>query len=160
MFSISGVKLTVARAVAEQVLAQAFPDARAVAWANFRRPSRPATPDLTFAWSPAAGGPDWQKALREAVASEAVCHLDDLLLRRSSLGDDPARALALAPAVCALLGWDEARTGREIERLRRHLGAALPGAAASADGAADPSPAAVAGLAADTEPDAPSMMPT
>lgn len=151
MFSISGVKLTVARAVAEQVLRRAFPDARPVAWPDFRRGSRQMAPDPAFAWTPEEGGLDWQGPLREAFASEAVCHLDDLLLRRSGLGDDPARALALAPAVCALLGWDEVRTAREIERLRHHLGASSLGAGSRCEASM---PAADAGS------DAPSMIPT
>jgi len=160
MFSVSGVKLTVARAVAEQVLRRAFPHARPVAWPDFRRASRPVAPDPAFAWTPEAGGLDWQGLLREAIASEAVCHLDDLLLRRSSLGDDPARALALAPAACALLGWDEVRTGLEIERLRRQLGASSGCAAAPGEGGAGSSRRGASMLACDAGPDAPSMMPT
>ena len=47
--------------------------------------------------------------------------MDDLLLRRSSLGDNPARAALLAPAACEVFGWDAARAEREVEALRRRL---------------------------------------
>lgn len=135
LFSISGVKLTVARSVADQVLRRAFPNARPRPMREFRR-----TPvevaDRPFAWAPPAGDDGWQEPLRAAATSEAVCHLDDLLLRRSSLGDDPARALALAPQACELMGWQGAHAAREIERLRRQLRRAQPEAVAA--GPADP----------------------
>ncbi len=122
LFSLSGIKLTTSRRVADKVLARAFPSARPVPYPDFPRPeARDGVPDYPFSWLPEAGGDAWQAPLRRALAEEAVEHLDDLLLRRSSLGDNPARAALLAPAACEVFGWDAARAEREVEALRRRL---------------------------------------
>ena len=47
-----------------------------------------------------------------------MAHLDDLILRRTSLGDNPARALELAPVLSRLFDWDEPRRREEIERVK------------------------------------------
>ncbi|MFN3928527.1 MAG: glycerol-3-phosphate dehydrogenase/oxidase [Thermoflexus sp.] len=62
--------------------------------------------------------------LRWAIAHEAVVHLDDLLLRRTRLGFQlPGGALPFLERhrhrLQALLGWDDQRWDREIERYRR-----------------------------------------
>jgi glycerol-3-phosphate dehydrogenase len=58
--------------------------------------------------------------LRHVVATEDVVHLDDLLLRRSSIafmGGGTAEAAAeVAGLVGPLLGWDEERQAHEVER--------------------------------------------
>ena len=125
LFSVSAVKLTTARALAERVLRRAFPAARPLPEGAFRRP-------------PAVGWPAeqllevdqeaWRQALRRAVSEEAALHLDDLLLRRLCLGDDPAQALAVAPLACRLLGWDTARAQVELERLNAALAQVVPAA--------------------------------
>jgi len=122
LFSVSGVKLTTSRRVADKVLARAFPSARPTPYSSFARPDRRAEhPDYPFAWMPAAGDNGWRDPLAHARRDEAVHHLDDLLLRRSSLGDNPVRAVALAEQTCALFGWNAERARREAEALRRAL---------------------------------------
>ena len=46
-----------------------------------------------------------------------MIHLDDLLFRRTNLGDDPQRAVALAPELCDLFSWDKGRGAAELARL-------------------------------------------
>jgi len=127
LFSLGGVKLTTARALAARVLGLAFPDAR----------PRPATdariPGPAPAEPPLAGADDaaWEAVLAAAAAEEAVVHLDDLLLRRTRLGDDPGRARALAPLACRLLGWEGERAAEESARLGRILDALAPGPASA-----------------------------
>ena len=119
-FSLSGVKFTTVRRVAEKVLRRAFPSARPLPGKEFRRTSGAGRrPDYPFFWMPQPGNEEWKKDLSRAVASESVHHLDDLLLRRSSLGDNPERALRLAPEACRLFGWDAERTKEELDRLSR-----------------------------------------
>ena len=60
----------------------------------------------------------WKEPLMRSIECEAVAHLDDLLLRRSALGDNPERALALAPEVCRMFHWNEERQRAEIDRLK------------------------------------------
>jgi glycerol-3-phosphate dehydrogenase len=59
--------------------------------------------------------------LQAMIRDEAVIHLDDLLLRRTSLGDDPRRARALAPQLAPWFGDDEATQNEEVDRVTRAL---------------------------------------
>lgn len=68
---------------------------------------------------------DDPNSLAEACRSEAVVHLDDLLLRRTAIGlfrPPNAQALAdLASIAGQALGWSEARIHNEISRTREIL---------------------------------------
>lgn len=59
--------------------------------------------------------------LAHLAATEQVVHLDDLLLRRTSIafvgGLTAERIRAAADAVAPALGWDDARTVAEVERM-------------------------------------------
>lgn len=63
--------------------------------------------------------------LAHLAATEQVVHLDDLLLRRTSLafvgGLTPERLRAAAAAVAPALEWDEARITEEVERMSELL---------------------------------------
>jgi glycerol-3-phosphate dehydrogenase len=122
LFSVSGVKLTTARALAERVIERAFPAAKPLAQHAFVRPPALALPSEHLLLDhPAADPRPWRHALRQAVRDEAALHLDDLLLRRTGLGDDPQRVLAVAPVACRLLGWDRERALAERARLEAAL---------------------------------------
>jgi hypothetical protein len=60
--------------------------------------------------------------LTQILDTEAVEHLDDLVLRRTTLGDQPVRALSAARALCALNGRWSQQTERELARLAANLG--------------------------------------
>ncbi|WP_106816988.1 glycerol-3-phosphate dehydrogenase/oxidase [Microbacterium timonense] len=68
--------------------------------------------------------------MRYLAEAEAVVHLDDLLLRRTSLAFTGAAtrdaALEVAVAVAPVLGWDDARVQREVERGLARVHAADP----------------------------------
>jgi glycerol-3-phosphate dehydrogenase len=130
LYSISGVKFTTARLVAEKTLRQAF---------GKTRPIRAMEPDVMppdgvgiqrgsvdYHWTPAPGDTTWLDDFSHLVADEAVCHLDDLVLRRTSLGDNPDRAKAIAPQLCTLFDWDDARSKAELERLDAALSFTIP----------------------------------
>ena len=89
LFSVSGVKYTTAREVAETTLRRAFPNLAAVGEGT-DRPAAAELPEL-----PTDGGTEITEeaaaTLRAFAADEAVVHLDDLLLRRGSWADDPRR---------------------------------------------------------------------
>jgi glycerol-3-phosphate dehydrogenase len=118
LFSLSGVKFTEARAVADRALRTAFPARQAVPYEEFPRQRRALSPDDTFAWLPDSGDVRWLEPLREIVRQEGVEHLDDLMLRRSTIGDNPERALQLAPLVCKLFAWDAPRADAELAAMR------------------------------------------
>ena len=75
--------------------------------------------DFSLFWTPGPGEDAWKQPLRRAIAEESVLHLDDLLLRRSSLGDHPGRANRLAAETCRLFDWDAQRQAAELARLSR-----------------------------------------
>ena len=68
--------------------------------------------------------------LRHLARSEDVVHLDDLLLRRTSLafvgGVSAASAAEIAAAIAPALGWDAARIDAEAERGLANVHAADP----------------------------------
>jgi glycerol-3-phosphate dehydrogenase len=124
------------RALAERVIGRAFPGARPLAPDAFTRPPALGLPpeDLLLDPQAADSGP-WRQALHQAVDQEAhvILHLvqrrciwDDLLLRRTGLGDDPGRVLAVAPLACRLLGWTGARAQAERARLEAALAPVRP----------------------------------
>jgi glycerol-3-phosphate dehydrogenase len=59
--------------------------------------------------------------LEHIIQHEAVEHLDDLVLRRTTLGDQPARALSLARALCAFDERWRQNVDREVARLTARL---------------------------------------
>ena len=65
-----------------------------------------------------------------AVDYEGALHIDDVLTRRTHIASEtPDRGLAAAPFVASLmageLGWDEARTAKEVEHYRARVAAEL-----------------------------------
>lgn len=119
LFSVSGVKFTTARQVAEKTLRRI--QRRGMLCAFNRLASCPAPPRV-FTLPPvdAADG-QWRDALRSLIAEEAVLHLDDLFLRRTNIWHQPARVLELAPLAMSLFAWDQIRQKEEMRRLRRAL---------------------------------------
>ena len=68
--------------------------------------------------------------LRHLAATEDVVHLEDLLLRRTSMafiGEATPEAVAeVADAVAPVLGWDDRRSAREVARALERVHAADP----------------------------------
>ena len=117
VYSLVGGKWTTFRAFAEQVADKIFTD--------LGRKRRTATHDTPI------GGrepePDYTDlaALAHLVRTEAVTHLDDLLLRRTPLALfgqlTPDRFAAIAELAARELGWDAPRLAAEITLTRQLL---------------------------------------
>jgi glycerol-3-phosphate dehydrogenase len=117
VYALVGGKWTTFRAFAEQVTDKLL--------GQLGRTRRADSRDL------AIGGrepePDYlnNAALGKILATEAVVHLDDLLLRRTPLALygflDGKKFTALAALAAATLGWDAARLAEETARARRIL---------------------------------------
>jgi len=106
LISTSGVKYTTARDVAEQTLRRAF-DTLPEIEDDADRPEPATPPNLDSLESDdEAAQAELGQALRDFTESEAVIHIDDLLLRRGTWGEDPAQTRALATQICRLLDWD------------------------------------------------------
>jgi glycerol-3-phosphate dehydrogenase len=78
---------------------------------------------------PLPGAPDYLAAeVVHAVTAEGALHLDDVLTRRTRISIETAhRGVETAPLVAELmgreLGWDEERTGREVEHYTARVAA-------------------------------------
>jgi len=126
LYSISGVKFTTSRLVAEKTLKQLFPAKKytEVTPSGRCNPFQGTTGkrgiyDLsTYAYRENEA---WKGDLRSLVSEESVQHLDDLILRRTNLWENPAKALELAALLVEFFDWNESRSSEEIERLRQAL---------------------------------------
>jgi len=126
LFSISGVKLTTARLVAEKLLTQIFPAhssslSSTHLFTNAQSNEYSYRGIFDYAWLPEEHDSGWREQLLRIIEEESVCHLDDLVLRRTSIGDNPVRSLQIAPMLGTLFEWDEQRYRQEISRLENHF---------------------------------------
>jgi glycerol-3-phosphate dehydrogenase len=125
LVTVSGSKFTTARNAARQAMA-GVRRSGAVTWPRARRhpypPCHVSAGDGLF-------GNEWtmrdletqRSALEHIVEHEAVEHLDDLVLRRTTLGDQPARALTAARALCAFHEPWRRDADKEVARLAARL---------------------------------------
>lgn len=120
LYSISGVKFTTSRRVAEKCLNQVFGPV------NKKRANAltSASPVDHSGWDLRASEvmntlyeENCKIAVQKLIAEESVVHLDDLVLRRTTLWEDPESALALAPRLCILFDWSKQRCDKEMQRL-------------------------------------------
>ena len=124
LWSVTGVKFTTARRVADALLSRLDPRGPV---APHRFPDPTTGPMFEYGWLPAENDRSWFYQLKTLIAEEAVLHLDDLLLRRTSLADNPGRLPSLFPTLRPLFpDWDEARWQREIDRVNQRLRSAVP----------------------------------
>ncbi len=125
LITVSGSKFTTARNAARQTMA-ALRRSGVIAWPRVRRH---AYPPCHLSAADGLFGNEWtlqeledrRTALEHIVANEAVEHLDDLVMRRTTLGDQPARALTAARALCAFHERWQRDAEREIARLATRL---------------------------------------
>lgn len=123
LFSISGVKFTTSRLVAEKCLRRIFGRRRLVGRTEAAYPAIQSGWELDPAALLRRAEPaQWLDPLRRLIGEEAVVHLDDLFLRRTTLWEDTGSAVALAPQVCQLFAWGPGRCERELARLRDSIG--------------------------------------
>jgi glycerol-3-phosphate dehydrogenase len=75
--------------------------------------------------------------LRHLARTEQVVHLDDMLMRRTSIAfigaATPEAAAEIAEAIAPVLGWDAARQAFEVERGLAKVNAAVPAPAVYED---------------------------
>jgi glycerol-3-phosphate dehydrogenase len=116
LFSVSGVKLTTARAVAETMLGRLFKHVPAPGWIG--RPE--ADPPLALDDFLNLAAHDREAArdhLRGIVERQSVVHLEDLLLRRTDWGIYPEGTVAAR--LCTSLGWSAVRARPELRAAGR-----------------------------------------
>jgi glycerol-3-phosphate dehydrogenase len=117
LYSISGVKFTTARLVAEKTIRRLFDGQLNNLARDGRKPlSEKELGIFKNDWVPIENN-GWEDALKKIIRNESVVHLDDLMIRRTTLGDNPQNALKYSQKVGALFNWNDAKTSSEISRL-------------------------------------------
>lgn len=117
LYSIVGVKFTTSRLVAERTLKLIFPNRQKVQTYDTISPQQEITGgQFDYDWLPDEDSA-WLQPLKKIIAEEAVIHLDDLVLRRTSLGDNPQRALTCGQEICILLVKNKKQQDVELARL-------------------------------------------
>jgi glycerol-3-phosphate dehydrogenase len=124
-FSVSGVKFTTAREIAQKTLEDIYgkggPDRNYHAERYVRRNSPEDRPLGIFPLNSPFDFDRDTPELRKIIQEESVIHLDDLILRRTNIGDLPEKALQLLPSLATLFSWNSEHLRDEIIRLKRQL---------------------------------------
>lgn len=119
LFSISGVKFTTARLIAEGTVNRVenlLGNCSGLACAQQRPAATPGL-SLTAMQAALANNPDAARdEIRRLVSQEAVVHLDDLLIRRTDWGTEPGESAAVARAIAPLIDWPEEKIVEETDR--------------------------------------------
>ena len=125
-FSVRSTRLTASRSNAQKVLEEIFPDRSiSVSIGEMLKDIREKLPvnrgRFSYDWRPRQFDSAVAKSLGRIIEEEAVFHLDDLILRRTTIGDNPSRSIALAPEISSLFEWDNSRQKKEIQRIKHHF---------------------------------------
>ena len=125
-YSISGVKLTTARRVAEKMLTRIFPEKELPGHLNkdgshSHQVTSETRWDFDCNWRPKENDPEWKVTLRSLIREESILHLDDLILRRTTLWENPSRSVEIASILCKAFSWSEEKSEMEIGRLKEKL---------------------------------------
>jgi glycerol-3-phosphate dehydrogenase len=126
LVSVAGVKLGASRVVADNVMRAVC--RRYFDSGNGKLPKLCDRPASSQGWEVSAGDlrgteADNRRAqLRKIIADEMVVHIDDLVLRRTTLWENPAATMDFAPQILALFDWGERRRREELSRLNKALG--------------------------------------
>jgi len=104
-YSISGVKFTTSRLVAENTIKKIFPGNSPRNYSSIFGDTTD-IPEITFGYEQTVEKKDLE-ILRKIVDEESVIHLSDLVLRRTSLGENPPRALGALDKLRPLFPPDE-----------------------------------------------------
>ncbi len=122
-YSIAGVKFTTSRLVADRILTRIFPECKK--WKPLPLHMTLPQGQFDYDWWPTEADNSWLKPLKTMAQNEAVMHLDDLIVRRTSLADNPQRGIACGKPLSKLLGemfgWDGQRCHAELTRLSEIL---------------------------------------
>jgi glycerol-3-phosphate dehydrogenase len=118
-FSVSGVKFSTSRLVADKILNRIFPKTKKVFHIEILERMDRQSISFDFHWEP--NNAMDLNLLKEIVENESVVHLSDLILRRTSLGDFPERAIKILPKIRSLFNWDDKRWEEEVNSLKNGL---------------------------------------
>ena len=125
-YSISGIKFTTARLVAQKTLDRIFPQKKTYVKEAENRSSISQYNydnrmlnnfDLRFSNNDI----ELKEDLKSIIEEESVQHIDDLMIRRTLLWANPSKALEIAPQICNFFDWDKSRCQVEMARLNKSI---------------------------------------
>ena len=118
LFSLSGVKFTTARLIAEKTIKMILKNnvKNITKKRDIKNTSR-----FNINWNSGQLDESKKEILKEIILTESVLHLDDLILRRTSLGDNPQKALEFASQICYLFDWNSEQSKLEIDKLKNYF---------------------------------------
>jgi glycerol-3-phosphate dehydrogenase len=127
LFSVSGVKFTTARRVAEKTMSRLFPDSPAPIAFDHRTLDEAIGASMKRSILNRNGGRPGENAgiqlqtLENIMRSESVVHLHDLVFRRTNLWEDPELALKISAEVGQVLKMDQGHLTEEMQLIKRYL---------------------------------------
>jgi glycerol-3-phosphate dehydrogenase len=119
LYSLSGVKFTTSRLVADRTLNGIFPGIKKISYDKIFEKGDMEFIEFDYRYEPE--GEKDMNILADIVKKEAVVHLDDLILRRTSIGDNPERALKILPKIRNLFDWQDKEWQEEMAQLKQRL---------------------------------------
>jgi len=119
LYSVSGIKFTTSHKEAKRAIDSILGTSNT---GSLKRPELSSLPDLVcmgYDWMPDENDSSWKDELTRIIESESVLHLDDLIYRRTSIGDNRMRTQKLAAEISGLFAWNESRRLSEIASIER-----------------------------------------
>jgi len=117
LYSVSGIKFTTSRKEAEKTLQHILCNRRLKFISLPPVYENLGIKTVGYDWMPSDSDEGWKTELKKLIDQESPVCLDDLIYRRTSLGDNPGRVRALANEVASLFDWSEARIQQEVSNL-------------------------------------------
>jgi glycerol-3-phosphate dehydrogenase len=121
-YSLSGIKFTTARRVAQNLLAQIlnkdrylYPEGTKLPAVNFQSKDMVVNQSLGSILD--LDNSSRKQQIQIIIHDEAPVHIDDLFFRRSDLWEDAGLALEIAPWISNCFKWDENRRQKELMNL-------------------------------------------
>lgn len=126
LFSVSGIKFTTARRVAQKVLDRIFPERKSElvgGHKDFNCSKNGYNKDTGYDYRRRLEPENnaWKNAISEIIKKEAVVHFDDLIFRRSTLWEDRQGSIDLITRYAPLFLADKVEYLSEIERLKKAM---------------------------------------
>lgn len=107
LYSISGIKFTTSRKEAERLLLHILGKS---CHQKQNRPVSNYSSEVVctdYDWMPKTGDSIWKQQLIDIIRNESVLHTDDLIYRRTGIGDNPERVEALKETITEILNQNK-----------------------------------------------------
>jgi len=119
LYSLAGIKFTTSRLVAEKLMKRIFPQLKTIPYEKIFVNSGES--EFFIDYDSNLNNTNEIKKLEEIIKKESVFHLGDLVLRRTTIGDNPKRALDVLQKLKPLFDFNEDEWKEETEMLKNEI---------------------------------------